>query len=835
MRAWSWGFVFILPFYSAVGQILSFPFTERFDSIQVPQLPPGWETSTNRLAGGDFFTTTTSPRSGPFAVQSTNSTVAQTLISPLVDFTGRVPDQLSFYLSRSGTHTSGVLVEASSDGGLTWPVRCSDTLRHPGSTGYVQTILQLPETLSNQSRVRFRWRILGATGGTTGTLRMDDITLSVFTSVDLAIGSFAFQPDQPIDSEGIILTPTVTSLGVLPLSGFRINFFRDGNSNGAAEEAERFSSVEGTFLSPGDSAIVAALHTPLSAGTYRFFAIVDLAGDENAANDTGSVVVPIGVSPGSIIINEIMYGPLGDEPEWIELYNTSPRTVNLAGWKISDNRTTSKALITSDDVFVQPSGFALIVRDSLFFAIHDSVSAPVAIAAFPSLNNTIPDAVVLTDFRGETIDSVAYDPDWGGDNGRSLERIDFLSASSDPSNWITSISLGGSTPGIFNSLAMVDKDIRIESAAVFGTTFGIQIVNAGRMTVRDFEVLLRTFSGEVAGSMMFSGILQRGAAAFLSHDWPEAPSGRTPVLISAVLDGDQRPGNNTDTVEVTRGYPAGCLLINEIMFEPLPDQNEWIEIFNPGILPVQLAGWALSDAPTSSGSTNRFSLNPCLSVEPTEFAVIAADSTILAHFPSLAFDPNLIILNQPGGLGLTNNEDAVILMDLTGATIDSVRYSSLWHHSMIDDTRGRALERIRPDHGSNDPRNWSTSSGILGGSPGRHNSIFTPSVLSNSSLSFSPNPFSPDGDGHEDFCIVRFSIPMPSSVIRIRIFDLRGRIIRTLAEGEPAGSTGEVIWDGMEYNKRKARIGPHIVLLEASGSNGEIFAARGVVVVATAL
>ncbi len=92
MGALSWGMIFILPLSLSTAQIVSFPFTERFDSIQTPQLPSGWETSTNRLTSGDFFTTATSPRSAPFAVQSTNSAVSQTLVSPVVQFTGKIPD-----------------------------------------------------------------------------------------------------------------------------------------------------------------------------------------------------------------------------------------------------------------------------------------------------------------------------------------------------------------------------------------------------------------------------------------------------------------------------------------------------------------------------------------------------------------------------------------------------------------------------------------------------------------------------------------------------------------------------------------------------------------------
>ena len=42
----------------------------------------------------------------------------------------------------------------------------------------------------------------------------------------------------------------------------------------------------------------------------------------------------------SILINEIMYNPLGSDTcfEWIELYNPSSTPVNITGWIISDEQ-----------------------------------------------------------------------------------------------------------------------------------------------------------------------------------------------------------------------------------------------------------------------------------------------------------------------------------------------------------------------------------------------------------------------------------------------------------------------------------------------------------------
>ena len=65
------------------------------------------------------------------------------------------------------------------------------------------------------------------------------------------------------------------------------------------------------------------------------------------------------------------------------------------------------------------------------------------------------------------------------------------------------------------------------------------------------------------------------------------------------------------------------------------------------------------------------------------------------------------------------------------------------------------------------------------------------------------------------------------------MYDVNGRMIRTLADGEPSGSHGEIIWDGYNDDHEKARIGIYVLLLEALDSNGgNIQTAKGVVVVA---
>jgi len=818
------------------AQIDSFPHAERFDSVATPSLPPGWSTSSNRLASGDFFSTSSSPHSSPNAAQSTNSTIPQSITSPAFDFSNHFPDRLKFWIARSGTHTSPLVVEASLDNGSSFPSILGDTLRNPGVTGYVQTVLCLPDSFFNQL-VRFRWRLLGGTGGTAGTFRLDDMEISVLTSYDLAIGSGVIDPPQPSSTTPLSLSFTIRNDGALPSPQTSVSFFLDNNDDHTADSGEQFDGIPLISLFPGDSTALSVSHPPLSQGSRRFLAVIRFPADENPSNDTSEVEVNVGVSAGTIVVNEIMYAPSGDEPEWVELFNTSNDGVNLRNWRISDNNTTSKTVIVRSDFLIAPHSFALVAKDSTILTIHPGITVPVISANLPALNNITSDAVVIFDERILTIDSVQYFPD--GQSGRSLERADPFSLSNDHSNWSRSLDSAGSTPGTVNSTIRHDSDLALGEIRSSGNILSIIVTNAGKETVSSYSLrLFADLNGngipeepEWIGSIPSYGPLPPRGSAFLSYDWSALPSGETTLILLLDLASDQQPSNNVKAVTVEQHFLRGALLINEIMYEPPSDKAEWFEIYNPGNVPIDLRRWTFSDASASPLVVTGTSAI----VQPSGFAVVASDSTIYDFSPFPSPVP-VLILNKAAGLGLGNEGDDLVIRDGTGTSIDSVRYSPTWHQPALTETRGRSLERINPELDSNNPDNWSTSAGPAGGSPGLRNTIFTSRVSSAGALSFSPNPFSPDRDGFEDFCLISYRLPRTTALIRVTIFDLHGRLIRTLVNSGLSGDHGEVLWDGLDDQGRQTRIGPYIILLEAvDGTGGSVAVMKGVIVVATRL
>jgi hypothetical protein len=224
-------------------------------------------------------------------------------------------------------------------------------------------------------------------------------------------------------------------------------------------------------------------------------------------------------------------------------------------------------------------------------------------------------------------------------------------------------------------------------------------------------------------------------------------------------------------------------------------------------------------------------------LEPGEFFVLASDSTIFSWFPLLQKNRDRCQwYGQSSGLGLHNDGDAVVVLGPEGTRIDSVEYSSSWHSKDIPETAGRSLEKIHPALDSRDPRNWGSSVSPYGGTPGFWNSIAVQSLPPAAQLSCAPNPFSPDGDGRDDVVVIRHRMPIRSGLVRVRLFDVRGRKIRELLNSVPAGAYGDVVWDGRDDEGRLARIGIYVVFLEGiDGQRGVVVSARTTVVLARRL
>ncbi len=818
---------------------------ERFDSVAPPALPAGWCSSQIRHPPqNDFESSASAPHSPPNALVSTNATLSQELISPEVSFFGRSPGTLSFVLRRSATYDACLLVEASTDGGEEFGLVVGDTIRPSPETVYQTFALPFPALL--RSPARFRWRTIAGIDGTSGTLRIDDIVITADAMWDVALAGVQCDPPAARTSSVARARVRIAGVGSEKLPAAEILIGLDGDMSGTLAGSEIWSRAPLPLVpARGETTEVDLEFRAPAPGEYHLLAMVDSPEDQGTGNNTARFIFLSGYPPHALVVNEIMYAPAAPEPEWIELASLDTSAIPLARWRVGDAGSPEGKEIAAPGGVLPGRGLALLCRSASALAeVRPECGAGcIEMGTLPSLNNT-GDCIIVRDFAGFVIDSVCYLPGWGGSAGRSLERRDGEGSSNDFSNWGSCTDSGGATPCRRNSLAVLDTDLALVSCVAGLLREGEQgalhvtVRNDGRATVASASVtcveLREGESGSeeelfvARGAMSFP--LARGESTPVSLLWDDPPGGVHHLLVRLGLPGDGRAVNDTLTRWVAVGYRDPFLRISEIMAAPRQGEAEYVEVVNAGEKAIDLAGWTVGDARRSSSREYVLSRKRLL-LGPGSWFVIASDSTLLQRFTPC--DTHLVAIAGTGSLQLNNDADAVVLRDPFGRGVDSVVYEGDWHSPVLSDPVGRSLERISAGLPSRDPGNWGTSVSGSGGTPGCRNSIWHDGVLPAAFLGASPNPFSPDGDGRDDHTIIRFEIPRACGWMSMRIFDVAGRMIRVLANNEPCGHAGAVVWDGLDDGRRRVRIGIYIVLLEVTAQDGgRLFASRGSVVVA---
>ncbi|MDZ7758383.1 gliding motility-associated C-terminal domain-containing protein [Rhodohalobacter sp.] len=244
-------------------------------------------------------------------------------------------------------------------------------------------------------------------------------------------------------------------------------------------------------------------------------------------------------------------------------------------------------------------------------------------------------------------------------------------------------------------------------------------------------------------------------------------------------------------------------------------------------------GLFLHDEPDNSNSITR--IDPVSSsqrwIPANGFALFYPEPENVSLFESrtgIAFglsedDDWLGLRADRAGLSLTLSGRAVYLADSSGMAIDRVDYKPEWHNPNLITTQGVSLERINPDFESNDSSNWGSHASVIGGTPLGRNSLHQQTGIENGpeGVTLSPNPFSPDDDGVDDNLVINYQFEDPNYMLKVRIYDRYGRLVRNLANSHAAGLNGSLTWDGRTDDGQRNRIGIYIIYVEAyNGSTG---------------
>lgn len=508
--------------------------------------------------------------------------------------------------------------------------------------------------------------------------------------------------------------------------------------------------------------------------------------------------------PLDIVVNEIQYDPLPGGAEFVELYNRSDRTFDLQRLTLRDSRSPPLELADAPVEF-PPDSYAVLVGDAEAFRMQFRQVDFMAPAGWASLNNT-GDAVVL-EVDDVLVDSVAYEPE-ASPAGFSLERID-PDGPSDAYNFESSSDPFGATPGARNSVYAPDD-------------IGPSLLFAEQL---DDHTLALIFDEPLASPPPSASDVRLGTTTALETRSVTPTEVRasfamevaTPtVVVSAAAD---RRGNVSASLSSDIAFQAtpGDLVVNEILYEPIadahdgaPDQVEYVEIVNRSRRILTLSGLFRTRDPDENGDADTLDVGRFQTALDVGGFYLVVTDTSTAPAATAA-------VRKEAALSLLNDGDRIRLHGGSGAVLDDLAYEPIWHHPDLVDRRGVALERLDLHGPSDDPGNWTSSVAPSGGSPGSINSVRAePSPRRTTGISVTPNPFTPDRDGHEDVAAISFQLRADVSLIRLRIFGLEGHVVREIVRSDLVGREGTVYWDGLDDLGRGLRIGVYVAVIEAA-------------------
>jgi hypothetical protein len=526
-----------------------------------------------------------------------------------------------------------------------------------------------------------------------------------------------------------------------------------------------------------------------------------------------------GSVPG-VVINEIMFAPVSPEPEWIELLNTTPDSINIAGWVLSVRGHAPVAIPSTNAIIPPDSLIVLSSKDTELAAIRDVDIERIIRISLPDLNNT-GSTIALNDSLGDLIDSAWYSGKWIKSDGISIERIDPAVIGYDSTNWSACKDPSGSTILRPNSVRKRAYDLALTNAYTSDTSISVTLVNVGLDTVKHTSLIMQigTFAPMLQDLMVD---LPSNHSLVVSIPLPDNFYGLFPVTLFIQDSLDLNPANDSLRSTVTVPIPMDSVVINEIMFDPLVSSCQWLEVYN-------LSGkWISMDSTrliTGESKPSEYShAIPPLTITPDSFGIITANDSIYTTYPALTGRSGI---TQVGSSTLDLGKDScfVVLHNRDSSTVDSVHYNKSWQQSLLKKSFvGISLERKDPRAESNDPQNWHASldsaTPLATNSVDTSDSTNTPAIGTVFKATFSPNPFSPDGDGFEDVSTLTIQTGTSGSwAMQVRIYDARGRIVRTLANATAVLGASALTFDGKRDNGQTLPPGLYTVLVEITSQS----------------
>ncbi|ASZ10147.1 lamin tail domain-containing protein [Chitinophaga pendula] len=263
------------------------------------------------------------------------------------------------------------------------------------------------------------------------------------------------------------------------------------------------------------------------------------------------------------------------------------------------------------------------------------------------------------------------------------------------------------------------------------------------------------------------------------------------------------------------------LVINEVLYDPPAGIPEFVELYNRSQRAVDLRQYMIGTRDVA-GAPDRMvvlSASPRWLL-PGGYMIVCRDpSALCTHYYCMGGTQPRWTVDLPA---LRNDGAVVLLTDTSGLVVDEFLYDPRFHHIMANATKGVSLERSHADMPTQQLSNWHSAAGTAGyATPGGPNSQVEAHVLQGT-MTVSPQTFSPDGDGMDDWAVLYYELPAGGYVGTVSIFDGEGRLVRRLASSITLDTRGRFTWDGRNEAGQMLGTGIYIIFAEIFNPEGKV-------------
>jgi len=178
----------------------------------------------------------------------------------------------------------------------------------------------------------------------------------------------------------------------------------------------------------------------------------------NGADLYGEFALPEMPVQGDVVINEVLFDPYTGGYDWIEVYNSSTKLIDLYDWKLANfEDTIANQKAVQSHFYLTPGSYAILGKDSMFVLQNYPAAMPGTFVYCETPSYNVDSGTVYLIYDSVVIDKVSYSEDWhfrllDNTDGVTLERIDPAGPSDDRNNWHSAAeAIGFGTPGKKNS------------------------------------------------------------------------------------------------------------------------------------------------------------------------------------------------------------------------------------------------------------------------------------------------------------------------------------------------------------------------------------------------